>query len=136
MSTRYRYIEVNGPAPIAAAHLARQNLRIVRVEGSNGCDFKNETAESYIVKVDKADDDESATYNLNWNLLTEYHVGDRQHYLAELRNDAYDHLRHYATESTGLPAFVVPPSIRKALNEATALIDEAIDAHNARKVVA
>ena len=125
------YTEVEGPADKAAQALADRDLFILEVTGSNGCDFKNETAESYIVHVRR--DHFSTTeqhYRLNLDLLTGYHVGDHDHYLAELRNEAYNHLRSYVIESTGLPTFVLTASLRKALNDATAIVDAAVDTFN------
>jgi hypothetical protein len=51
--TALKYIEVQGPAEAAALWLDEGDYRIVEVSGTNGCDFKNGTAESYLVAVEE-----------------------------------------------------------------------------------
>lgn len=117
------YLTIAGPADKAADTLDGRNLSIVRVEGTNGHDSKNGTAEEYIVFVEYYYGDNR---NHNLELLNAYHAGDRDHYLEDLRNDVRTTLRHYAAEATGRPSFVLGAKVNTAINEAIANLNLAI----------
>lgn len=124
-NTQTTHFEFSGPAERAAVELAERGWRIVSVNGSNGCDFKNGTADEYLVEVtaDSAD----TSYEHNLALLKAYHVGDRQHYLTELRQDARRQLRHYAAESLNRPRWVLDAKVSRVIDEALATIDKEIN---------
>lgn len=123
-----RYIEVEGPATEAAKSLADRNLVIVSISGSNGCDFENETAESYIVEV--ATDNHTLpviTNAKNLEQLTGYHAGDHDQFVAELRVQAKIALRDYAEAAAGKNASWAKKPVRDALAAAVDNLDSALE---------
>jgi hypothetical protein len=129
-TTETRYLEVSGPEDRAANWLTDHGLVIDSVDGSNGCDFENETAEEYIVKVSPAN---TAQYNRgglyahNRTTLTAYHKGDHEHYLAELRRDLVSHVRHYVEEATGLHSIIVSARLHTQIASLLGELDEIVD---------
>lgn len=127
MSTTH-YTEVEGPATKAAQSLADRNLFIVSVSGSNGCDFENETAESYIVEVrHDAYSSTEETVRLNLDLLTGYHAGDHDQFVAELRVQAKIALRDYAEAAAGKNTSWAKKPVRLALAAAIENLDSALE---------
>lgn len=115
-----KYLEVQGPKEAAANRLADLGYRILEVVGTNGHDSKNETADEYIVKVERHTGFRKDT---NLRILTAYHAGDRSLYLEDLRNDTKMALRDYAVEKTGRPSFVLGFEIDAAIKAVLNTID-------------
>ena len=117
------FITIEGPADKAATTLSERGLRIVQVQGSNGCDWKNATADEYIVEVESTTRHSELVKARNLGFLNAYHVGDRDHYLAELRQDTRQALHHYVSEATSSHGLVVRIKGRQTLDAALASID-------------
>lgn len=130
MSRTYNKMKtVEGPADKAARWLANSWYIVVDVVGTNGCDFKNETAEEYLVEVREmtGSEDRSDAYDINLVQLLDYHTGDREHYIAELRQELHTQMVDYVKEATGLNSVQVYARLGGEIRTALAAVDSIVE---------